>query len=336
MACRRSSSDSTQATPPGKPPRKSASGKGESRRMRLLRRAGLFSELPAEIRIVRATTLEELHDSYSLVHEVFLDEGYIRPFPGGLRMRPFEALPATATFIAKAGGKIVGVQSLIPDTQGLGVPSDRAFRTELDSLRGDGKLVCEAANETIDTDYRKGAVPTELMRCCFAHALATGCSDLVTAISEGHARFYELMGFERFTPVRSFSEQLNDPVVLVRLDVTAVAQRAANVGDDDRNDEALLKNYYLDGNPYHRRVGAWSAMAERLFADDDLLRKLFLDQSDLLNRCNAGELRAIARTWGQETLDRVAAVVKQEQKPSSRVSRWRSPQPGRPQAHRAE
>ena len=200
-------------------------------------------------------------------------------------------------------------------------------------LRAGGAHVCEAANETVDIAYRKGPVPTELMRCCFAHAVAVGCTDLITAISEGHTRFYELLGFERFTPVRSFSEQLDDPVLLVRLDVTGLDRRFANVSSDGLDDEALIKDYYIEGNPYHRRISAWSEMAERLFADDDLLKKLFLDLSDLLNRCNPNELRAIASAWGQETLDRVTAATGHKR---SRASRWRSPQSGASQAPQAE
>jgi len=280
------------------PPR---DAKRVSRRMALLQRAGLFRDLPEGITITRATSLRDIQEAYRLVHSVFIEQGYIRPFPGDLRVRPFEALPETATFVARSEGQVVSVQSLVPGNDRLGVPSDRSFSPELDALRAKGRRVCEAANEAVASEYRRTAVPTELMRCCLAHAVSVGCTDVVTAISPGHAKFYGLLGFETISPIRSFSEQLDDPVLLVRLDLAGLGERFADVSIDDGDDEALLKRYYIQCNPYVNRVGPWSVLAERLFKDPLSLRVLFDDVSSLLSRCNLNELRAIGEAWGQQT-----------------------------------
>ena len=287
-------SDSPAETPTGdKKPKR-------SRRMALLQRAGLFTELPDGVTITRATTLDDLRDAYHLVHDIFVEEGYIRPFPGGLRMRSFEALPQTATFVAKAGGAVVAVQSLIPDAEYVGMPSDRAFREEIDTLRSDGRQICEAANEAVTPDYRKTSIPTALMRCCFAHAMSVGCTDVVTAVSPGHAKFYGLMGFETISSVRSFSEMLKDPVVVVRFNFDTVRDHVAAADDQDAKDEAILVDYYLNKNPFTEQIASWSEQAEQFFQDDESLRSLFDDLSKLLSRCNLNELRAIGQTWGEE------------------------------------
>jgi len=285
----------------GTEPGSSQGAKPRSRRMALLQRAGLFTALPKGVTIERATGLEDLRDAYHLVHEIFVDEGYIRPFPGELRMRAFEALPDTATLVAKADGKIVGVQSLIPDAEYVGIPSDRAFRGEIDALRSEGRRVCEAANEAVAAEYRRSAIPTELMRCCFAHAVSTGCTDVVTAVSPGHAKFYALMGFETISPVRSFSEMLRDPVVVVRFNFDTVRDHVAKAEAQDAEDEAVLVDYYLNSNPYNDRVASWSRTAEEFFEDPQTLRELFDDLSKLLSRCNLNELRAIGQSWGEKT-----------------------------------
>lgn len=280
-----------------------------SRRMALLRKAGLFQDLPPEVTVTRATDVDTLREAYHLVHEIFIEQGYIRPFPGNLRIRPFEALPDTATFVARTNGRIVSVQSLIPDNRRLGVPSDRAFGPELEKLRAEGRRFCEAANEAVAGEYRKTAIPTELMRCCFAHAMSTGCSDVVTAVSPGHAKFYGFMGFETITPVRSFSEMLEDPVVVVRFNFDTVRGRVAQANTQDTEDEAVFVDYYHDGNPYMGRVGPWSVLAERLFKDSISLRMLFDDQSNLLSRCNLNELRAIGEAWGERTFVEVIGQI---------------------------
>jgi GNAT superfamily N-acetyltransferase len=275
--------------------------------MALLKRAGLFNSLPDGIEIHRATTLEDLRDAYTLVHEIFLSENYIGAYPGGLRVRPYEAMPSTATFVAKVDGKVVGVQSLAADVADLGVPSDRAFLVELEAAREGGRVLCEAANEAVDPEYRKSAVPTDLMRCCFAHALAAGATDLITAISPGHARFYEFLGFEKFTPIRSFSERLTDPVVLVKIDLTSLKARFLDVVADAEGDdpEAFLKAYYFESNPYCDHVERWTRESGKLFSDPEPLKVLFSDLSRLLSRCNTEQADVLEREWGVDVFNAV-------------------------------
>lgn len=277
----------------------------QSRRMALLKRAGLFGGSTFGAVVSRATSVEDLVDGYRLVHDVFVERGYIRPQPFGVRMRAYEALASTATFVAKAADRVVGVQSLVADGCDLGLPSEGAFRAEIGSLRGQGRRICEATSEAVASSFRKTGVPTELMRCCFAQARAVGCDELVVTVSPGHARFYGLLGFEQISPMRSYSREIEDPVVLIRLNFQSVDERSARVRDGDADDDAFFKRYYIDDNPYHRHVEAWRILAERTFLDPVLLRELFVNRSDLLSRCSPGELKAIAENWGEEVFARV-------------------------------
>ncbi len=278
----------------------------ESRRMRLLKRAGLYGQSMEGITILRAVHLDDLREAYRLVHDIFVEEGYILPHPSGLRVRPYEAMPETATFIAKARGRVVGVQGLVLDCPELGLPSDGAFKGEIDPLRGQGRLIGEATNEAVDACFRRSGVTTELMRCCFAHALVAGCTDLITTVSPGHAKFYELLGFERISPVRSYSARVHDPVVVVRLRLDVLEERFAGVSRDD-GDEGFLMAYYIEDNPYHRQVRAWSQAAAEAFRDPEMLRELFLAHGGLLEGCCRRELAAIRKRWGEELFERVCA-----------------------------
>ena len=265
----------------------------ESRRMALLRRAGLFGTDTKGAVIRRAVSAEDLAAAYRLVHDAFVEKGYIEPQPTGLRLRLTEALPQTATFIAEADGKVVGVQSIAVDS---------------DSIRIGGRRVCEATNQAVAADYRSTAVPTELMRCMFAHALAIGCDELITTVSPGHARFFGLLGFKQISPVRSYSAELDDPVVVMSVNIYELVERASRAQEDEDDGAMFVRSRCLEDNPYWRRVGDWAAEAARTFADPVALHQLFVAQSDLLKNCSADEFAAIRRHWTPEIFERVCGA----------------------------
>jgi hypothetical protein len=219
-----------------------------------------------------------------------------------------EALPQTATFIAEVGREVVGVQSIAVDSDEFGLPSDGAFRGEIDSLRIGGRRVCEATNQAIATDYRKTAVPTELMRCMFAHALAIGCDELITTVSPGHARFFGLLGFEQISSVRSYSTELDDPVVVMRVNIYDLVERAARAQQDQDDGALFVRSRCLEDNPYCRQVNDWAAEAAKTFADPAALHRLFVAQGNLLGNCSAEELAAICRQWGPEVFDQACGA----------------------------
>ena len=108
------------------------------RRLALLRRCGLFSASLNGAKINRATTTEELRQAFRIVHDAFVEAGYINPCPGGMRIRSFEAAGESEMFVAKKDGTVIGALGLIVDSPDLGLPSDSVFKAELDRLRTDG------------------------------------------------------------------------------------------------------------------------------------------------------------------------------------------------------
>ena len=273
---------------------------GKSRRMKLLERMGCFGPLPAGVKIYRASTLSDLCEAYRLVYDNFLKLGYILPNSSSMRIRLFEAMPETATFVAKANGKIVGVTSVVIDTPELGLPADKAFKPEIDNLRRKGRIICEGTNWIITPEYRRTPVMTELMRCCFAHAVANHCTDLLADITPTHKSFYELMDFKTIGSERSSSPDLDDPVVLVDLPIAETLENVADLGIEDDFDLAYVKVFYVDNNPYSNQIDTWASQAEAAFRNPVFLRKFFLDRTDFLDTCTPEELQIIARRWGED------------------------------------
>ncbi len=273
------------------------SDRRNQRKLRLLKRSGLFSEDTGGATVQRACTLEDLREAYRLVHHVYTETGYIYSHGSGLRLRIFEAMPETATFVAKVKGRIVGVLSVVGDTPELGLPSDAAFEDEIDRVRALGLRLCEMTNQAVAEEFRKSSVPTELMRCAMAHAFQTGYDKAIAAVSSSHNGFYQLLGFHEIGSERSYSDEIDDPVVALCVDADFYRQRVDSLNEGG----CFIQHFMTDGNPFMGKVGAWSIEAHRRFMNGSLLRQLFITEGAFITNCTIRELRALERLWGSRT-----------------------------------
>jgi len=272
--------------------------RSKSRRMKLLERMGYFGSLPPNVRISRAITLEDICGAYQMVYDNFLKMGYILKNESGMRVRLFEAVPETATFIAKVNGKIIGVTSAIIDSPDLGVPADKTFRQEIDELRRNGGKICEGTNWVIDPEYRRTNVMPELMRTCFAHSLMAGCNAMLATISPGHQSYYKIICFDTVGSERSSSPEIDDPVILQLNSYDKFFARWEAVQPDEQSDDAVVTNFFIGDNPYYEKVKQWASVAEPAFLDTILLRRLFAGHGNFLNECNEEEREKLRHRWG--------------------------------------
>ncbi len=270
------------------------------RRLAMLKRSGLFGQ-SMEATIERAQCFEDLRDAYRLVHDVYLESGYIDPDPAGLRMRMFEATAEMATFVAKVGGKVVGVLSIAGDSPELGLPSDAAFRDELDRLRATGARLCEWTNQVIAAEHRKSGLATELMRCAAAHVIYAEYDESIATVSPSHGSFYELLGYREVGSERSYSETIFDPVVALSL------ESARYTGGLPLRDEAaeFVRQFMAISNPYLDHVADWDYAAEEQFGQIETLRQLFVTESNFIDRCLPSEWEILRDRWGKNVFDSV-------------------------------
>ncbi len=271
------------------------------RKLALLRQAGVFSSDIKGCTIERACTLPELRAAYALVHDVFVSNGFILPESGGMRLRIFEMCPETATFIARKGGEVVGVLSVVVDSPELGLPSDTAFQPELDALRETGMRLCELTNQAVAKDYRRSGLLTELMQCAIAYILEVGCDRAIATVSPGHTGFYQLLGFNQLGQQRSYSKKLYDPVVALTVDVATCANRAASADGADK----YVFDFMVEANRFRSSAAEWSRRAAQNFLSVDLLSGLVFTQRNFLSECSLAELRHLRNRWGEHLFDRL-------------------------------
>jgi hypothetical protein len=73
-----------------------------------------------------AETKEELEACFAVLHDAYVDSGFMKPDPSGMRVTIYHALPATTTLCAKYDGQVVGTISLVRESA-LGVPLQTIF-----------------------------------------------------------------------------------------------------------------------------------------------------------------------------------------------------------------
>ena len=259
-----------------------------------MQRTGLFSQDLHGATVSRATSVEDLIAAYRLVHDVYVETGFMRPHRSGLRVRLFEAMPETATFIARKDERVVGVLSMVPDSPAFGLPSDLAFKAELDGLRRTGAKLGEVTNQAVSVDHRQSGIATELIRCAFAHRYLKGWDESVTTISPQHAPFYEVLGAREIGGRRSYSPLIYDQVV-------AMSNNSCDRWDPRHEPEPgdrFIHRYMITTNPYWSQMAQWDADAKRAFLEPGLLRRLFVEERGLLAQCSQAELEALRNTWG--------------------------------------
>lgn len=275
------------------------------RKLAFLQRSGLFGGDTKGAVIERALTLEDLRHAYRLVHHVYLGTGFLNPEPAGLRLRIYETTSETATFVAKKDGEVVGVLSVVGDSTDLGLPSNAAFKAELDALRATGARLCEVTNQAVAEEYRKSGVATELMRCAIAHMMKSGYHFAVASVSPSHNGFYDLMGFRRFGSQRSYSQKLHDPVVALCLNIDRYRQPPAGLTEVEK----FLHHLATEVNPFLDQVEGWSRKAVRNFLNPELLEQLFVADRNFLGECTPAELMILQRRWGQELFGAVTGTT---------------------------
>lgn len=147
-----------------------------------------------------AETRDELEECFTLLHDAYVESGFMKPDPSGMRVTIYHALPTTTTLCAKYDGQVVGTISLIRESA-LGVPLQKIF--DLSTVREKEGQIAEVSALAVHKDFRKtgGSILFPLMK--FMYEYCTTFFDtrhLVIAVNPSHIELYEsLLFFQRLS-----------------------------------------------------------------------------------------------------------------------------------------
>jgi hypothetical protein len=138
--------------------------------------------------------------------------------------------PNRITLYAETLGATVGTMSLCLDDGEQGQPADENFRDKQDTLRADGRLLCEPSRLAIDKDVSKRVFAALIhISYIYAHNIH-GYSDYVIEVNPRHVMFYKrMLGFRDFGGERACS-RVGAPAVLLRLELERWGEQIRRFG----------------------------------------------------------------------------------------------------------
>ena len=182
------------------------------------------STLPDKIVLKLAETREELEACFRLLHDAYVDAGFMQPDPSGMRVTVYHALPTTSTLLCRYGDRVVGTVSLVRESA-MGFPLQRIF--DIAAIREAGGNIAEVSALAIDRRFRSASGRILLPLLKFMYEYATRQFDtrhLVIAVNPRHIGFYEaILCFRRLkqNPVAHYDFVNGAPAVGAHLDLRA-------------------------------------------------------------------------------------------------------------------
>jgi len=192
-----------------------------------------------------AETREELEACFHLLHDAYVEFGYMHPQRSGMRVTAYHALPTTTTLCAMYDGEVVGTISLIRDGV-FGFPVQQAF--DLHGLRQQSGHIAEASALAVKPAFRKHGGMTVFPLMKFMYEYCTKYFDtrhLVIAVNPKHINFYESV-----LMVQRLQEKVVDHYDFVN------GAPAVGGSVDLHHAASLMRKAYAD-KPRHRSLAAY-------------------------------------------------------------------------------
>nr|WP_321402826.1 N-acyl-L-homoserine lactone synthetase [uncultured Desulfobacter sp.] len=207
-----------------------------------MNRIGLpdFQTNPDRVTFRRASSVDDYLSCFSLLHDVYVDAGFIKPSIPPLRIIPQHSNSDVVILMGcvpdeQAGSVPIYTASIFPDNQedGHGLPMDTEFRRQLGELRDQGRHLVEIGCLASHPLYRKGdkKIPMLGNRMLVSYAInAFHADDLVITVHPKYLKIYEdILLFERIGEIQSYSYVNNNPAVALRQDLHTWPQRLKKI-----------------------------------------------------------------------------------------------------------
>ena len=144
-------------------------------------------------------TQNELEKAFSLVHEEYLRAGYIQETSPRVYFNIHNLLPNSSTLVIKNNSNIIATLSMVTDGNEFGLPMDALYAPELESLRSQGRKVCELCTLAISRNFQSCRLYVPLFRTMYWHAVNNSMDDICIIVNPRHASFYKtIFLFEDF------------------------------------------------------------------------------------------------------------------------------------------
>lgn len=270
--------------------------KNPARRPRQIKKSGPAKEVRQLLRetdFKPAENRAELEEAYFLAYHEYLKRGYTRRHPSKLKISIYNALPQTATFIAKTRERVISTVTLIVDSS-LGLPMDEIYKEELDGLRRKGRKLAEVSMLASDTGmFGKGIslmlnsgkllLIFNLFKLLFDYAReAAGVQDLCIAIHPKHNITYRYLLFKELGGLKHYRVANGNPAIAKRVDLTTI--------EDECKERKGLYRMFLarktEMDKFNRKITLSPSDLKYFFVQKtDIFKKATEEQLNYLKQC---------------------------------------------------
>ncbi len=185
-----------------------------------------------------ASSFEDYISCFRLLHDVYVDAGFIRPSSTPLRIVPQHSASESRVFMGcltdnQAEKMPIYPASMFPDNEEQGLPMDTGFKRQVDELRNQGRRVVEVGCLASHPLYRRGDknIPMLGNRMLMSYAINTvRADDLLITVHPKYLKIYEdILLFERIGQISSYSYVNNNPAVALRQNLNTFSQRLKEI-----------------------------------------------------------------------------------------------------------
>ena len=234
-----------------------------------------------------ASSIEDYISCFRLLHDVYVEAGFIERADPPLRIIPHHSDPESRVFMGyptntRVEKRPIYTVSLFPDNE-QGLPMDTGFKREVDVLRNQGRRLVEVGCLASHPVYRKGdkKIPMLGNRMVVSYAINTlHADDLLITVHPKYLKIYEdILLFEKIGQISSYSYVNNNPAVALRQNLKTWPQK--------------LKKVYgkkpIEKNLYH-----FLFESEPTSTDLQLEKKDRADNKNFVIKIITGELLSVA------------------------------------------
>lgn len=210
------------------------------------------SELANGFEFKIAQRKDEFEGACRLVHDRYVQKGYMERRKSGMRLSLFHAFPETTTFIGKKNDLLAYTLTLFQDSL-LGLPMDSIYKKELDSLRAQGRKIAEVGALAAHPDIQNEDQTVLMHGNKIMHKYGRdylGVDDLVIAINPKHQWLYEhVLLFEKIGDLTQYDYVKKAPAVAYRLNLRSAEANYRAVYEGCLPEKNLHKFFMEEKSP---------------------------------------------------------------------------------------
>lgn len=151
-----------------------------------------------KVRLARSQS--DLEAALKLLHDSYVNAGFMDPHSSGMRVTKYHSLPATSTIVALWDDEVVGTLSLVRRSA-FGMPLENIF--DISHLTEDGSRIFETSSLAVHPKYsgQNGKILFPLIKFLFEYgANYFGSSYMAIAVNPSWIEFYEaVFQFQRLS-----------------------------------------------------------------------------------------------------------------------------------------